>query len=162
MLTLQKAKEVSYNIATFGKFGKSTLGMFLASLLAFPILFVDRIFYNIWPSLSYWFLGLVFVSSALIILLALNLISDEYPSNIVLNKVIGMMITFAFIPLKLKLMLFGFIFFHIINFLRPFLFNKTIGEKISNLPFGLGILVGDIITGVFCNIFLQIIVWVVQ
>ncbi|MBD3231677.1 hypothetical protein GF322_03365 [Candidatus Dependentiae bacterium] len=162
MFIFQKIKEISFKLASFGRLGQSTLGMFLSSLAAFPILFLGRILYDINSTIFYWFIGLVVVFSIVIISFALHFISDEYPSNIVLDKVIGMMLTFAFIPLRWKLMLFGFVFFHVVNFFRPFLFCKTLGKRINELPFGLGILAGDVVTGVICNIFLQIIVWVVR
>ena len=159
MAILEKIKKFSFNIASIGGLGRWKTGNFVASLLAFPLLAVDRILYNFSSTLFYWFVALSLGFGWLITYFALKFISDEYPSSIVINKVIGMMITFAFIPLKWKLMVFGFIFFHIVDFFRPILLREGLGRKINELPFGLGILAGDIVSGVICNVFLQLIVW---
>ena len=159
MVILEKIKEICFNVATIGGLGKWRTGSFLASLLAFPLLIFDRILYDISPTLFYWFICLFLVFCWLVIYFALNFISDEYPSTIVIDKVIGMMITFAFIPLKWKLMVFGFIFFHVVDFFRPLVLREGLGRKINELPFGLGILAGDAVSGVICNLFLQLIVW---
>lgn len=162
MLILEKLKKISFDIATFGGLGDWKSGGILASFLAFPILLLGKVLYNFIPTYFFWIISFLILLSFLVIFLALRFISDKYPSQIVLDKVIGMVITFVCVPLKWKLMLFGFIFFHALNFFRTFLFCKTLGEKMDDLPFGLGIIVGDIISGLMCNIVLHLIVWIMN
>ena len=161
MFILKKLNEISFDIASLGKIGKWNGGGILASSFAFPIILIGNILFDFSPAFFYWSLAVLAGISLLIIFLAVNFVAaDRYPSDIVLDKVWGMIVTFAFVPLKWKLMIFGFVAFHIINFLRPFLFNKSLGERLEHLPFGVGIWAGDLVSGFFCNIFLQLIIWV--
>ncbi|MFC1894466.1 phosphatidylglycerophosphatase A [Candidatus Dependentiae bacterium] len=160
MVVLEKIKEYSYNIATIGGLGKWKTGAFIASLLAFPLLIFDRFLYVCSASVFYWFIFLLVAASCLIIYFASNFVDHGYVDNIVWDKVIGLMLTFAYIPLKFRLMLFGFIIFHLINFLRPFILRKCLVQKINELPLGIEIISGDIISGFICNFFLQLIFWI--
>jgi len=162
MLIVNKIKEICFNVATFGKLGEWWIGGFLATVIVFPSLFLGRFLYGYFPTIFYWLVFILVVFSFVSIYLALNIISDKYPSVIVLDKVWGMFVAFAYIPLQWKLMLVGFVLFHMINFLRPILFCKTLGKRIDELPFKLGIIVGDLISGLICNIFLQLIVWIME
>lgn len=162
MLIMNKIKEICFNVATFGKLGEWWIGGFLSTVAAFPILFSGRLLYDVSPNLFWWSILVLFILSFVSIYLALNVISDEYPSVIVLDKVWGMIVAFAYIPLQWKLILFGFVLFHLINFLRPLLFCKTLGKKIDELPFHLGVIVGDLVSGLICNLFLQLIVWIME
>ena len=161
MSILAKIKDISFAVATFGKIGEWKGGFLLASLAAFPVLFLTRGVYDIAPDFYYWFFAILLILSFVCIYLAINFISDKYPSVIVLDKVLGMMLTFFLIPLKFKLMLFGFILFHAINLLRPYVFSKNLGQRIDDLPLGLGIIAGDLVSGLMSNIILQLMVWVV-
>jgi phosphatidylglycerophosphatase A len=162
MLIFDKIKKLSFKIATVGGMGEWRSGKLLASLFAFPILFLFKVFYGIAPNFLFWLiLGLVFCS-VLVVHFALSFVPGESSSPIVLDKVIGLMITFAFIPLKWKLMIFGFVLFHLINIFRPFLFCKTLGKNIEKLPGAIGIVAGDAISGIICNVFLQLIVWIMS
>jgi len=160
MYILEKLREVCFNVATIGKLGEWRGGGFIASLFAFPLLLVSRFFYDVAHYIFYWTVGIFILFYFLIIYLALGFISDRYTSDIVLDRIVGMFIAFAFVPLKWKLMLLGFIMFHVINFFRPFFFYKILEEKIEKFSLSLKIFVGSLLSGLICNIFLQLIIWV--
>ena len=47
------------------------------------------------------------------------------------------------------------------NLVRPFLFCKMLGEKVENLPAGLGVLAGDVVSGVITNLFLHVVALII-
>ncbi len=162
MVILEKIRELSFNIATLGKLGEWRAGGLIASFFAFPLLLIFRLGGDFIQSFFWVLVGIFIIFYFLIIYFALTFISDRYPSDIVLDRIVGLCIAFAYVPLKWKLMFLGFVMFHIINFFRPFFFYKILEEKIERFSFSLKIFIGSILSGAICNIFLQLIVWVMD
>ena len=73
-------------------------------------------------------------------------------SHIVIDEVAGMLITLLFVPYDLKLILIGFLMFRILDTLKPFPANK-----LQELKGATGIMIDDIIAGIYANLILQII-----
>ena len=119
MFILEKLREMSFNIASFGKLGEWSGGGILASFFAFPIILIGGALFDFSSSLFYWVLAILAGLSFFVFFFAVNLVSsDKYSSNIVLDKIWGMIITFAFVPLKWKLMVFGFARYGWLSFSR--------------------------------------------
>ena len=83
-------------------------------------------------------------------------------AKIVLDKIIGVMAAFIYVPLKLRVVIFGFILFHVINTFQVFNFYKRIIKYAESLPGALGIIGSDILSGLLVNLFLQLIYWVMR
>lgn len=162
MFILQKIREISFKIATLGKIGEWTGGSLVASLLGFPIILISRLTFDFIEPVFWSAVGVLFVLYFFILYFALGFVADKYPSDIVLDRLVGILISFAFVPLKWKLMLIGFIMFQVINFFRPFLFYKLFEEKLERFSFSLKIFTGTIVSGIICNILLQLILWVMD
>ena len=161
MLFLEKIKKISLNIATFGRLGRlGRVGGIIASVVAFPLIFSGKFIYEISPQFFWWMVAIFSAISFFVVFLANLYLPEEDSSRIIYDEVIGVLVAFIYVPLAWKIMVFGFILFHIINFLRPFLFCNFLGRKIENLPLGIGIFAGDLISGLVCNLFLQLMVWV--
>ncbi|MFH1643833.1 MAG: phosphatidylglycerophosphatase A [bacterium] len=150
-----------FEIATFHGLGKSWLGRILAPVFAFPILFLFRFLFDINPNFFYWFLIAVLVIIFSAVTIALRSGIENVKSKIVLDEIVGLMIAFLMIPFRFKLMIFGYILFFIINFLRYPLFKSYLGSKLDNLPGALGVFSGSILSGFLTNLFMQLVLWVV-
>jgi phosphatidylglycerophosphatase A len=75
------------------------------------------------------------------------------PQEVVIDEVMGMAVTLAFVPLHFKTIGLGFLLFRIFDVLKPFPARQS--EK---LPGGWGIVMDDVIAGIYANVGLQIIV----
>lgn len=76
-------------------------------------------------------------------------------SEIVIDEFIGILITMAFIPVDYKFLIIGFILFRFFDILKP-LGIRTIDEKMDN---AFGVMLDDILAGVYANLSLQLIVY---
>jgi phosphatidylglycerophosphatase A len=74
------------------------------------------------------------------------------PQEVVIDEVMGMTVTLAFLPLSLKTIGIGFLLFRIFDIIKPFPARRS--EK---LPGGWGIVMDDVVAGVYANVGLRII-----
>ena len=109
---MMSLSQFSFEFVTLYKLGESHLGKFLAPLLAFPLLFLFRLVYDWDAALFYW---VCLILGALIfaaVNFALKFATDEFDSSVIVwDKVIGLMVAFMTIPLRIKLMIFGYLLF---------------------------------------------------
>lgn len=76
------------------------------------------------------------------------------PARVVVDEAAGMCITLLFVPVALKYLICGLILFRFFDIVKP-LYIK----KIEKLPGGWGIMLDDVLAGVYANIILQAILW---
>jgi phosphatidylglycerophosphatase A len=76
------------------------------------------------------------------------------PSRVVIDEVAGMCISLLFIPVKLKYMISALILFRFFDIVKPLYVRKM-----ENLPGGWGIMMDDVLSGVYTNILLYTVVW---
>jgi phosphatidylglycerophosphatase A len=74
------------------------------------------------------------------------------PQEVVIDEAIGMAVTLAFLPLNFKTIGLGLLLFRIFDVTKPFPVRRF--EK---LPGGWGIVMDDVMAGVYANLSLQII-----
>jgi phosphatidylglycerophosphatase A len=74
------------------------------------------------------------------------------PHEVVIDEVMGMAVTLAFLPLSIKTIGIGFLLFRIFDIIKPFPARRS--EK---LPGGWGIVMDDVVAGVYANVGLRII-----
>ena len=77
------------------------------------------------------------------------------PSRVVIDEVAGMCISLLFIPVTLKYVIIALVLFRFFDIAKP-LFIK----KMENLPGGWGIMLDDVLAGIYANAILQAIIWV--
>jgi len=70
---------------------------------------------------------------------------------IVIDEFVGQWMTYLFLPKTLIMLVLGFVVFRVLDILKPFPANVS-----QNLKGGLGIMIDDVIVGVYANILLQI------
>jgi phosphatidylglycerophosphatase A len=76
------------------------------------------------------------------------------PGPIVLDEVVGMLITLAFIPVGLSAALTGFVLFRIFDVVKPFP-----ARRLENLHGGLGVMADDAMAAVYANLTLRGLMW---
>jgi len=153
--------QFSFEFATLYKLGESHLGKFLASLLAFPLLFLFRMIYYWNTTIFYWICLILGALIFVVVNFALKYTTDLDSSVIVWDKIIGLMVAFISIPLRIKLILFGYLLFYIILISKHSLFGTYLSEKLDKLPGVFGIFATDIVIGFIVNFFLRFMIWVV-
>jgi phosphatidylglycerophosphatase A len=156
----EKCKEFCLKISSFGRLGEHTMGPYIASLAAIPLLAFFNSFLWVSTKSFYLALGIFFLLSLLIMAKALFCICDKPPHVIVLDQVLGLMITLLWVPFTFKLICVGFILFHITNILVPILFEKSLHIDIKTLPNVIGLVTSDFIAGLLVNIILRTIIWI--
>ncbi len=83
-----------------------------------------------------------------------KILGDKDPQIIVVDEVMGQLITFAFVPfgISLTMVFIGFVLFRIFDIWKPFPIRNV--EKLSN---GVGVCADDIVAGVYAGVCLSII-----
>ncbi len=74
--------------------------------------------------------------------------------RIVIDEFVGMLITFYFVEPRLSYLVVGFILFRLYDIYKPYPI-----KKIQKLPSGWGIMLDDILAGVYARIVLQVIIF---
>jgi phosphatidylglycerophosphatase A len=86
-------------------------------------------------------------------------IAEQYfggidPGPIVVDEVVGMLITLAFIPVGLSGAILGFFIFRVYDIIKPYP-----AARLEKLHGGLGVMADDAMAAVYGNITLQIALW---
>jgi phosphatidylglycerophosphatase A len=76
------------------------------------------------------------------------------PGPVVIDEVLGMLVTLAFIPAGWSAMLTGFVLFRILDVIKPYPANRL--EKFHG---GFGIMADDAMAGVYANLSLRALMW---
>jgi phosphatidylglycerophosphatase A len=111
-----------------------------------------------------WWSHSVAVEGALILFLFLigtwaGTIAERYfggidPGPIVIDEVVGMLITLAFIPVGLSGALAGFFLFRLFDVIKPFP-----AGRLERLHGGLGVMADDAMAAVYANVSLRVLLW---
>ncbi len=76
------------------------------------------------------------------------------PGPIVMDEVVGMLITLAFIPVGVSGALAGFVLFRIYDVIKPYP-----AGRFERLHGGLGVMADDAMAGVYANLTLRLLLW---
>lgn len=76
------------------------------------------------------------------------------PGPIVLDEVVGMLITLAFIPVGLSGALAGFFIFRLFDVIKPFP-----ARRLESLHGGLGVMADDAMAAIYANLALRALMW---
>lgn len=77
------------------------------------------------------------------------------PGPVVIDEVLGMLITLAFIPAGWPAMLAGFLLFRVFDVIKPFP-----ADRLEKFHGGFGIMADDAMAGVYANLALRGLIWV--
>ncbi len=76
------------------------------------------------------------------------------PGEIVIDEVLGMLITLAFLPLTWPGVLIGFFVFRALDIVKPFPAN--VAERLRG---GVGVMADDAVSGVYGQVIMRLLVW---
>jgi phosphatidylglycerophosphatase A len=76
------------------------------------------------------------------------------PARVVIDEVAGMCISLLFVPVTVKYIISALILFRFFDIAKPLLIRK-----IEKLPGGWGIMLDDVLAGIYANILLQTVLW---
>jgi phosphatidylglycerophosphatase A len=76
------------------------------------------------------------------------------PGPVVIDEVLGMLITLAFIPVGWSGALAGFVLFRVFDVIKPFP-----ARQLERLHGGLGVMADDAMAGVYANVSLRFVMW---
>ncbi|MDR3694006.1 phosphatidylglycerophosphatase A [Mucilaginibacter sp.] len=76
------------------------------------------------------------------------------PSKVVIDEVAGMAIGLLFLPVNVKYLLCAFILFRFFDIVKPFYIRKM-----EEIPSGWGIMMDDVLAGIYTNLLLQAVVY---
>lgn len=76
------------------------------------------------------------------------------PAPVVLDEVLGMLVTLAFMPVTLTGALVGFLLFRLLDVSKPWP-----SAQFERLPGGLGVMADDAMAGVYGNLLMRGLVW---
>jgi phosphatidylglycerophosphatase A len=76
------------------------------------------------------------------------------PARVVIDEVAGMCISLLFIPVSVKYVIAALLLFRFFDIAKPLLIRR-----IEKLPAGWGIMLDDVLAGVYANILLQAVIW---
>ena len=85
---------------------------------------------------------------------AVSKIWGKDPGRVVIDEVAGMCISLLFVPVTIKYIIAALILFRFFDIVKP-LYIK----KIEILPGGWGIMLDDVLAGIYANVLLQAILW---
>lgn len=89
-----------------------------------------------------------------IIQIALKSFDERDPAAICLDEIVGMLVTLCLVTLNFGKVLLGFCLFRIFDISKP------LGiKKIEQLPGAWGVLLDDVLAGVYANLILNLILW---
>jgi len=102
------------------------------------------------------YMVVVFILSIFGILVAQayeGVVQKHDSKEIVIDEVVGFLITMTWLPLTWQSAVFGFVLFRFFDILKP----PPIRQLDQKIGGGVGVMVDDIAAGIICNIILQII-----
>jgi phosphatidylglycerophosphatase A len=76
------------------------------------------------------------------------------PGPVVIDEVVGMLITLACLPVGWTLALAGFLIFRVFDVIKPFP-----SGRLEHLPGGWGVMADDAMAAVYANIILRLAIW---
>ncbi len=139
VLGLATGGYVGYIPVAPGTFG-SLLGVAAYGLISFlpmPAVFI---------LIAGFALGAIWISHQ-----AASILGAEDPGQVVIDEIIGMMVALAALPALPLVWIAGFFLFRFFDILKPF----PISYLEKRCPGGLGIVIDDVVAGIFANILLR-------
>jgi phosphatidylglycerophosphatase A len=82
---------------------------------------------------------------------------QEDPHFVVIDEVAGQLLTFLFVPISGTNLVFGTFLFRLFDIYKPFPIRR-----LERLGKGVGVMADDLLAGVYANIVLQIIYWLLR
>jgi phosphatidylglycerophosphatase A len=122
------------------------------SIIGLPICFLISQL-DIWPSVIYTILFILF--AIWIAAAAEKVLKKKDAGEIVIDEIVGMVVTFVGLPFTLKTVIAGFIIFRTFDILKPFPI-RTLEKKVAGGP---GVVLDDVLAGLYANLILRLAIY---
>ncbi len=86
-----------------------------------------------------------------------KLFQKKDPSFVVIDEVIGILVTMLFLPFQVKYVLMAFISFRIMDILKPYP-----ARKLEAIHGGMGIVIDDIIAGIYAGLAILLCIYIIR
>jgi phosphatidylglycerophosphatase A len=83
-----------------------------------------------------------------------GLLGGKDPGPVVIDEVLGMLMTLAFLPLSLAGVLAGFILFRLFDVIKPYP-----ARRLEDAPGGWGVMLDDAMAGVYGHMVMRLLAW---
>ncbi len=107
---------------------------------------------------NYWLLLLITLVITLLGIYVGNQVEPDWGKDsyrVVIDEVAGMLVSLLFVPQRTELLIAGLVLFRFFDMVKPLYIRKM-----EDLPGGTGVMMDDVLAGVYSNILLQIAVLV--
>ena len=148
-------KHVAVLISSFGYVGFFPIAPGTAGSLAALALFAFIRWIGV-PSIELLAIAVVFAIGVWAAQGTERALGRKDPGIVVIDEVLGMLITLALLPLSLTGIALGFLFFRILDVIKPYP-----AAQFENLHGGLGIMADDAVAGLYAHVALRACVWLV-
>lgn len=147
-------KKILVSLSTLGPLGYVPCSGTVATLVTIVFLYLASAVIEYSVLLYSLTLVLALLGSYLVSSYAINHFNIEDPSQVVIDEVLGTLITFINIPLELPYLILGFCLF------RFFDITKCLGiKKLEHIGNGWGVILDDVAAAILSNIVLHCIVF---
>jgi phosphatidylglycerophosphatase A len=84
---------------------------------------------------------------------AMERVYGQDPSEVTIDEVLGMWVSLLFLPKTLVIAVLAFLLFRILDIVKPYP-----AKRFDNTPGGFGVMMDDVISGIYANLLLQLAV----
>lgn len=142
-----KKNNLIIQISTLGPLGYLIAPGTIGTITTLPLVYLLS-FIN--PFINILIIIALFFATLFIVRYASLFFKESDPSQIILDEVIGCLISFWALPINVKSLLLGIIIFRILDIYKPFGI-----KKLENLKNGYGIILDDVVAGIVTNLILH-------
>lgn len=141
-------------IATVGFAGYSPIAPGTAGSLVAALAFLP--FDGYLPSPWSWFTAITLILAVVGVWSAGRMADQHHPdpSEVVIDEVVGMMVTLAYLPWSFISIGLGFLLFRVFDIIKP-----PPARQLERLPGGWGIVMDDVVAGIYANLALRLILF---
>jgi phosphatidylglycerophosphatase A len=154
---IEQTKNILYRIVTLNIAGNYPLGGIMASIASFPLIILGRMLYIFSIDLFYNSLisfTILFVGSIHIVLQSLP---AEKQNTIVINRLVGLLIGYYYIPMQIKFIILSLMVFHMIRNVTSQIVVSRWNIDLEAINGLVGVFSLDIISGIITNICMHIL-----
>jgi len=152
-----RTKNLVYQVATYHVGGNYPWGGIVASLGAFPLILLGRMLYIFSIDAFYTCTMFLLVSLLGMLQFILESIPSERRNTITINRLVGMLVGYYYIPFQLKFIVIVTLLYHVIRSLLPHVVLTNWNVDVQAHPGLSGILGLDIAAGIATNICMHIL-----
>jgi phosphatidylglycerophosphatase A len=157
----EKVRAKIYACATAYGLGKNKLYARLLSAASIPFTFLTHTLLSTQYKSLIFFTLIITLSGFIIHSIAASRMQKEEYSHLIVHHLIGVFLTFWGIPFKIKLVVFGFIVFHLITFVHA-RFDNSLTKHIPYVSERTKFFLASILGGISMNMYLRLLLWIAR